>query len=88
MASKRRLRKKEMRRCLDKQGWPSQVAALAHVNSLLARNRKDPMTARAGFLTAYRCKLCGAWHIGNAKGSASTGIFIDKLKRKGVIPPG
>lgn len=88
MASKRRLRRKERRRsCLDKQAWPSQQLAEQHVAHLIRRNRKDPMTARAGFLKPYRCKFCDAWHIGNSKNPSSMDRFIGMLKRKGVLTP-
>jgi hypothetical protein len=44
------------------------------------------MKAKAGFLHAYRCHFCDAWHIGNSKDRTSIDRFIGKLKRAGVIP--
>lgn len=87
MASKRRLRRKQQRRgCLDKDPYPSQAEAERQVYHLLRRSEKDPMKAKAGFLHAYRCQFCDAWHIGNSKDRTSIDRFIGKLKRAGVIP--
>jgi hypothetical protein len=86
MSSKRRVRRKQQRRgCLDKDPYPSETAAEKQVYSLLRRSRNDPMKAKAGFLKAYRCKFCGAWHIGNQKDAASMSRFIGMLRDKGVI---
>ncbi len=86
MSSKRRLRRKKQRRgCLDKVAYPSERAAEGQVYVLLRRSAKDPMKAKAGFLKAYHCEFCGAWHIGNKKDATSIDRFIGMLRHKGVI---
>lgn len=87
MASKRRLRRKQLRRsCQDKQDYPTEAAAMHRVWLLLRRNRKNAATARCGFLHAYKCQFCEHWHIGNSKDSSSIDKFIEKLKQGGLIP--
>lgn len=74
MASKRRLRRLEIRKaCGDKIKFPNEVTAQAAAHSHQAKHGK--------WMNAYLCKHCGSWHIGHPP----TKIRIAELKKQGKI---
>lgn len=48
------------RQCVGKIAHETKQAALSHVFSLVRGG------ARKGRVSAYKCKVCGKWHVGNA----------------------
>ena len=66
MSSKRRLRRKQ---CETKIKHESRSNAFSALRSLLKRDNK-------WFMTVYKCKFCGKWHIGHSKGQ---GHFHDNF---------
>jgi hypothetical protein len=45
--------------CGSKRPHPDRAAAQAHVQRLVRQG------AAPGLMTTYRCRLCGAWHVGH-----------------------
>lgn len=74
MASRRRLRKKaERAKCRGKRAHETLLAAQIVITRMKRRDeaaKKDPTAVvlfRPGWLTPYKCPLCGKWHVGHMR---------------------
>lgn len=68
-----------MNRSCKKVKHKSKEAADAVVRRLLIREKQKPNKMRSGYLLAYKCKNCDAWHVGHVHHKQSLTIFIDKV---------